>query len=198
MPPAAEIQRSLFGAWRMMTGRADGLRLLDLSADGFWNSFFAIAIALPALAVNWVSIANDLSLDPGMAAGRGAILLRLAMIDLGSWIFPLGALALAARPAGIEDRFVAYVVASNWGSAITVWLMLPPALLRLLFPGAGDAAVLISLLLFGATMVLAWRLTNAAIGRGPGVATAVFAGMFFASLLVFFALEALFGLAPLR
>ena len=198
MPPAAEFQRSLFGAWRMMTGRADGLRLLDLSADGFWNSFFAIAIALPALAVNWVSIANDLSLDPGMAAGRGAILLRLAMIDLGSWIFPLGALALAARPAGIEDRFVAYVVASNWGSAITVWLMLPPALLRLLFPGAGDAAVLISLLLFGATMVLAWRLTNAAIGRGPGVATAVFAGMFFASLLVFFALEALFGLAPLR
>lgn len=198
MPSSDEIQRSLYGAWRMMTGRADGLRLLDLSADGFWTSFFAIVIALPALGVSWISVANDMSLDPTLAAGRGAILLRLAMIDLGSWVFPLGALALAARPGGIEDRFVPYVVASNWGSAITVWLMLPPALLKLLFPSTEELSVLVSLLLFGATMVLGWRLTNAAIGRGPAVASAVFAGMFFASLLVFFALEALLGLAPLR
>ena len=39
----------------------DGLRLLDLSVDGFWNSFFAIVIALPPLAVSWVGAANDLS-----------------------------------------------------------------------------------------------------------------------------------------
>ena len=39
-PPA-----SLTGAWRLMLGKADGLRLLDLSADGFWNSFFAIVVA---------------------------------------------------------------------------------------------------------------------------------------------------------
>ncbi len=32
MPPAEEIQRSLSGAWQMMMGKADGLRLLDLSA----------------------------------------------------------------------------------------------------------------------------------------------------------------------
>ncbi len=61
MPSAEEIQLYLTGAWRMMMGKADGLRLLDLSADGFWNSFFAIVIALPALIVGWVGVANELS-----------------------------------------------------------------------------------------------------------------------------------------
>jgi hypothetical protein len=61
MPSAENIQLYLTGAWRMMLGKADGLRLLDLSADGFWNSFFAIAIALPPLTVSWVGAANELS-----------------------------------------------------------------------------------------------------------------------------------------
>ena len=39
----------------MMLGKPDGLRLLDLSADGFWNSFFAIVGALPALIAGWVT-----------------------------------------------------------------------------------------------------------------------------------------------
>jgi hypothetical protein len=42
MLSADETYASLAGAWRLMLGKADGLRLLDLSADGFRNSFFAI------------------------------------------------------------------------------------------------------------------------------------------------------------
>ena len=49
MPSANEIQAGLTGAWRMMLGRSDGIGLLDLSADGFWNSFFAMIVALPPL-----------------------------------------------------------------------------------------------------------------------------------------------------
>ena len=54
MPSVEDIQQYLTGAWRMMMGKPDGLRLLDISADGFWNSFFAIVVALPALIVGWV------------------------------------------------------------------------------------------------------------------------------------------------
>ncbi|MER9338061.1 hypothetical protein NKJ06_29550, partial [Mesorhizobium sp. M0293] len=54
MLSADETQASLTGAWRLMLGKTDGLRLLDLSADGFWNSFFAIVVAAPALLVGWV------------------------------------------------------------------------------------------------------------------------------------------------
>ncbi len=63
-------------------------------------------------------------------------MLRLAMVDLGAWLLPLVALGLAARSIGIRGRYVHYVVATNWASAIVVWLMLPPSLLRLFAPGA--------------------------------------------------------------
>ncbi|MBZ9861405.1 transporter [Mesorhizobium sp. CA12] len=188
-----ETYASLAGAWRLMFGKADGLRLLDLSADGFWNSFFAIVVAAPALIVGWVGIANEVG-DPDAFAGRLVMLVRLATVDIGSWVLPLVVLALVAPRAGIGGRFVHYVVASNWASAIIAWLMLPSALLRLLLPSASEVSSLVSLALFALSMVLTWRMTNTTIGKGAAVGTAVFIGMFVASLLVLFGLQALLGI----
>lgn len=187
-----ETQSALLGAWRLMLGRADGFRLLDLSADGFWNSFFAIVVALPAMIVSWVGIANEIG-DPDAVAGRFGMLVRLAVIDLGTWVLPLAALAVVGRRAGIGGRFVHYVVASNWASAIVAWLMLPPTLLRLFVPATDQTVSLLSLALFAGTMVLTWRMTNVAIGKGAAAGTAVFVGMFLVSLAVLFALQALLG-----
>ena len=192
MPSAAEIQRYLTGAWRLMTGKSDGLSMLDISADGFWNSFFAIVVAAPALFVGWISMANEIAAEP-LAGSRLSILLRLAAIDISAWILPLAVLAVAAPLAGIGARFVHYVIASNWGSALIIWLMLPAGLLRLVWPSTADFASLLSLGLFGLSMVLTWRLTNVVIARGPAIGTAVFAGMFIASLFVLFLLQAALG-----
>lgn len=194
MPSAENIQLYLTGAWRMMMGRADGLRLLDLSADGFWNSFFAIVVALPALIVGWVGVANELSQLSDDFGGRLSIVVRLAVIDLATWIVPLVALAAAASRAGIADRFVHLVVASNWATAVIAWIMLPPSLLGLFWPAASDAGALLSLVLFIMTMVLSWRMTNVAIGKGPTIATAVFAGMFLVSIAVLLVLQSALGL----
>ncbi|RUT89196.1 transporter, partial [Mesorhizobium sp. USDA-HM6] len=170
MLSADETYASLAGAWRLMFGKADGLRMLDLSADGFWNSFFAIVVAAPALIVGWVGIANEIG-DPNAFAGRLGMLLKLATVDIGSWVLPLVALALVAPRAGIGGRFVHYVVASNWASAIIAWLMLPSALLRLFVSSADEISGLVSLLLFALSMVLTWRMTNATIGKGAAVGT---------------------------
>ena len=130
MPSAEEIQQYLTGAWRMMLGKADGLRLLDLSADGFWNSFFAIVIALPALIVGWVGVANDLGAASRFRRPAVDRCLRLAMIDFARlgrcrwWRLPPS----PSRPAS-PTASSHYVVASNWGSALIAWLMLPPPLL---------------------------------------------------------------------
>jgi hypothetical protein len=194
MPPAEAIQQYLIGAWRLMTGHEDGLGRLDLSADGFWNSFFAIVISLPALIVGWVSVANGLGGES--FAERLAVVLRLAVVDLLAWVVPIAALALVARRFGIGHRFVPYVVASNWGSALFVWMMMPPSVVELLFPDAQDATSLLSLLLFLATMVLSWRLTNAALGLGAVAASWVFGGMFLLSLAVLLVLQSLLGLSP--
>ncbi|RWK64745.1 transporter [Mesorhizobium sp.] len=188
-----ETYASLTGAWRLMLGKPDGLRQLDLSADGFWNSFFAIVVAAPALIVGWVGLANEIG-DPNAFAGRFSMLIRLATVDIGAWVLPLVGLALVAPRAGIGGRFVHYVVASNWASAIIAWMMLPAALIRLFLPSTNEFAVLASLLLFALSMILTWRMTNVAIGRGATVGTAVFAGMFVASLVVLFGLQALLGI----
>ncbi len=193
MLSADETSSSLNGAWRLMLGKADGLRLLDLSADGFWNSFFAIVVAAPAMIVGWVGTANEIG-DPNAFAGRFGMLIRLATIDLSSWLLPLVALALVASRAGIGDRFVHYVVASNWASAITAWIMLPAALIRLFLPPPNALPSTVWLLLFSLSLVLTWRMTNATIGKGPAVGAAVFAGMVAASFAVVFGLVALLGI----
>ena len=194
MPAIEDIQRYLTGVWGMMTGRPDGIRLLDLSADGFWNSFFAIAVALPALFVGWAGVANELGAEPDVFGHPASILLRIALVDVGTWLLPLALLGAVAPLAGIADRFVHYVVASNWASALLIWLMLPAALLRLFAPSLQGVAEMLSLALFVVSMALTWRLTNVALGKGPWIATAVFAGMFVASLVILFVLQGALGL----
>jgi hypothetical protein len=195
MPPSEDIQRQLLGAWQMMLGKRDGIRLLDLSVDGFWNSFFAIIVALPVLVVGWVPLAND-AYGVGSSLGeRLSFILRLAIVDISVWVLPLAALAIVAGFIGVKDRFVPYVVATNWGSALFAWFMLPASLLTLIFPDAADLSVTLSLLIFLGTLVLSWRLTNSALGKGPIVATGVFIGTLFFAILVLFLLQDLLGIA---
>ncbi|WP_309083847.1 transporter [Chelativorans sp.] len=193
MLSGAEVQQYFAGVWRMMLGRPEGLKLLDLSADGFWNSFFAVIVALPPLIVGWVGFANSVP-EAAAVGSRFALLVRLFLIDIGAWILPLVVLAAFARPAGIADRFVHYVVASNWASALFAWLMLLPALLRLFVPQASDLTDGISLVLFLVTLGLSWRLTVVAIGKGAAVGTAVFFAMLVISISVLIALQSVLGL----
>lgn len=188
-----DIQRSLAGAWRLMFGRTDGLRYLDLSIDGFWNSFFAMAIALPPMLLGWISLANDQLAAGTPSASRPAVILAAALVDLAVWLLPLVGLALLARRIGIADRFVAYVVSTNWASAIAVWIMLPVAIVRLLVPSS-EAADVVALVVFIATSIMMWRLTNAALGKGPMVASGVFIGVFAVSVAVFLMLSSALGI----
>lgn len=191
MPSAEEIQSYLVGAWRLMNGKPEAIRMFDLSADGFWNSFYAILIAVPALTVGWATVASEVGDGTG---GRVATVVLLGVIDISTWVLPLVAFAFLSRPLGVGDRFVAYVVAGNWGSALLVWIMLPPALIRLVFPGWQDAATLLSIAVFVVSLALTWRLTNAVIDRGAALATGVFALMLAMSIAVLVTLQGLFGI----
>jgi hypothetical protein len=189
-----DIQRSLAGAWRLMTGRADGLRLLDISADGFWNSFFAIPVALPALAIGWIMAANGIAADGG--GGRLSVVMTLAIVDLSVWVVPVIAFVAVAPQFGLADRVAHLVVAYNWGEALMSWLALPVALVILTFDVGQQTSDALMLFLFIVLTVLGWRLVTTAIGRGLGVGSAVFAGMFVVSLVVLITLERLMGIFP--
>ncbi|HEY5819576.1 MAG TPA: transporter [Mesorhizobium sp.] len=194
MISADEIQAGLTGAWRLMLGKPDGVRLLDLSADGFWNSFFAMLVALPPLFAMWTSLAIDVSPAGAEFGPRLSLLLRLAFIDFAAWVVPLVALAAVASRVGLGDRFVPYTVATNWASGIVAWMTVPPVVLAAIFPAADDAAALLWLPVFVASLILVWRLTNAVLGKGASIATALFAAMIAVSLTVVYGLDFLLGI----
>ena len=195
MPSAENIQLYLTGAWRMMLGKADGLRLLDLSADGFWNSFFAIVIALPPLTVSWVGAANELSQLSADFGSKFSIVARLAVIDLATWILPLIALAVIVSRVGLAERFVHFVVSGNWASALFIWITVPVSLARLIWPLGTETKVLLWFVLIALNLVVSWRVTHVALAKGAAVTTAVFAGMLFLSLVIQGFLMAALGLS---
>ncbi len=139
-------------------------------------------------------LANQIG-DPEAFAGRFGMVISLAAAEIGAWVVPLAGLALIAPRIGIGGRFVPFAVAYNWAMAIAAWISLPAALLTLFLPFTDQMVVLVALVLFLLSEVLIWRLTNASIGRGAAIATAVFTGMLIGSQAVSFGLQVLLGIS---
>ncbi len=196
IPSFDEIQQYLTGTWRMMTGRPDGLDQLDISSDGFWNSFFAIVLVVPVFAVDWVAATNELALATDGLGTRGTIVLRLAIADLTTWLVPIAVLAIVAGPLGIGDRFVHYVIASNWAAVLLNWLLLPISLIDLAGIEEYDTVLaLVLIVLLVVALVLYWRLINAVLQKGAWAATLLFAGMLFAEMFVFYSVRGFLGVS---
>jgi hypothetical protein len=196
MPDWDEIQRYLWGVWRMMTGHADGLDQLDFSEDGFWQSFHAITVSLPPLIVGWIIFANDMIVLRPETGSRLSIMGRVAFVDLASWVLPLVVLAFVVKPLGISKRFSPYVVASNWGTVIGAWLMVPATLVRTLMPGWPSFSTGFGLLLYAAVMVLTYRLTHVALKRSYAWSAAFFVALIAGSLFLMILLQNVLGIAP--
>lgn len=185
-------RQSIRAAIAVMAGRRDALGAFDLSADGFWGSFFAIVMAVPALAIGWVAMARRASALPD-AIAFDRLLAAYAVTDLAAWVVPLVLFAIAAKPLGLGERFVAYTVVTNWGSVPIVWLMLPGAVFDFLGGGESPAGAFVSFVLFGLSMAFTWRMTETAIDRGPWIGTAVFVAMFLAGLGTLAMMQAIVG-----
>ena len=144
MLDADYVQAHLTAAWRIMvTAKGDALARMDITAEGFWRSFWSILLALPPMLLSWVAAAPD------FLAGDGSLsltVLRLGIADLAAWIVPIAGLGAVSGAVGMRRSFAAYVIATNWGSAILVWLAVPPALVRLLASGEPDPSGFLSLM----------------------------------------------------
>ncbi|WP_176036680.1 hypothetical protein [Brucella tritici] len=194
MPSLDDIFRYFWGVWRMMLGRKEGLGYLDISAEGFWTSFFAIAIALPPMFANWVSYAADLTAGRDEAGLRFAIVTRAAVVEIAAWIIPLVIIGLLAKRIGIAKRYAAFVIATNWGSALISWIFAPITLLQLFFPGQLDVATLFAIIMFGISIVLGYRLTFVALQRPHAYTAPFFACTVFGSLFLTVLLQNLLGI----
>ena len=194
MPSLHDIFHYLAGVWQLMTGRRQGLNNLDLSADGFWNSFWAIAVAFPVFLFWWATELGEYGIAAIELSDRLSIVLRLAISDLVSWVLPLFLLVPVVRLAGCSDRFVAIVVGSNWGSALINWMLLPVMILIRFLPASIETASVLGLMLLFIYVGLAWRMFHGLIGGTALQTTVVFGTLLLSEILLSTAMLELLGL----
>lgn len=189
---ADDVARSLRGSWRLMTRGAEALPELDLTRDGFWRSFLAFALMLPAT----IAILAAVRLTAGLPNSAGlftAPALALSVIAaLALTILAVPALLIALRPELTQrPRFTSFVIAWNWSGIVSASLMAIPAAIFAI--GWAPPALAIVQSLFFAVIVLRLRYCVARAVFGPesrSIATTLVA----ASVMLDYGVSRLFGL----
>jgi len=129
--------RHLHGAWRLLRGDEAGLSELDLSTDGFYRSFWAMAAAF-LLAVPGIVADHRAGLafaaqtpDVNFAMPLSVYVVTEIAVFLIGWGVFLWLMMTVARRFGAADRYGAYVIVYNWASLLMVCIGLPLALAQL-------------------------------------------------------------------
>ena len=163
-PPSltADAVRAGRGVLAVMAGDPAWPKRFDLTAAGFWRSFFGPALALPLYVFSSALVTRALmdghpvpaSLLWGAAAAR----------TLEAMAFPL-LIALIARPMRIGAGYGAFVIVTNWAS---LYLDLLLALVSLLALGGHDGLQAFSLLipiLLCLSVFFVWRAGRIALSH---------------------------------
>ena len=174
----------------ILRGDRGALDRMDLSADGFWRSFSAIPLALPAYLLMWLQSARELA-AAGDTRSPGVLVLLQAVIDLAAWIVPLLAAVLALRPMGLSSRLVPFVSVQNW---FGLFLAYPLAIAGALAP-AGDGGVILLLVIFVLILAMLVHVTRVSIG-GSMPASVGLVMLQLAVVLFAFPIYDAMGLAP--
>lgn len=141
------VGRSLSGVMRLSLNDARALQSLEISADGFFRSFAAIALSIPLYVYVVLGQLDAFAGMPPDASGKsvslGAFILVHILFFIGNSVFALIAMAAIARRAKLDDQFVPFVITYNWGTlAIHLAWAVPIALYGIGLVGPADALTL--------------------------------------------------------
>lgn len=163
---ADEVNRSFKGTLDLLNSRSEGLKSFDMSERGFWRSFMAVWLTLPAYIVSLAferlrlgilqpdrSLLDSIWLDLVVGLGHlaGFLALPLAMI----WI---------ARRFRLTQAYVPFVIVTNWISVIGLLVLSVPAMLLLLGWATPELASLFSLAFAVVILRLQWFATKTTLG----------------------------------
>jgi len=167
---ADEVNRSFKGTIDLLNSRVEGLKAFDMSERGFWRSFAAIWLTLPAYIVSLAferlrlgliqpdrTLLDSLWIDVVVALGHvaGFIALPVAMI----WV---------TRAFRLTDRYVPFVIVTNWITVAGLLVLSLPAMLLLLGWATPALASLFALAFSIIVLRLQWFATKATL-RVPGL-----------------------------
>jgi hypothetical protein len=175
----ADFRVGLEAAVALFLGRPGALARFDVSLEGFWRSFAAILLVLPSFAVALIAegsfqIAEMVSRGiPETEFPWGSFAAeRLVALSL-EWVALPVVLALVARRLGIAARFVPFVVARNWGTAVSSALYAVPALLFVAGVLRADVTQILGLVVILVALQYQYRIARQTLAVPPGMAIAV-------------------------
>lgn len=162
----AEIAAGVYGAWLLARRNAAGLNFFDLSERGFFRSFWAAVVVLPAFLVLEI-------LEGSFSGPNGALrplLVQGIAYVIGWTAFPV-VMVHIAEAMGRRQNYIRYIVAYNWSAVIQMMVFLPVALLGFAFPGAGTAMA--GLAVFVLILIYQAYVAHKALDVSPAMAAGV-------------------------
>ena len=197
MPLLDEVLAYIKGLWLLTQGNEEGFRWLDFSESGLWRSFTSMLWCLPAIAVTWASwrLYYLASMPADTPAGL-TFFVKLLAIDVAGWLLPLLLLAALARPLGYAQYLATVVTASNWIAIPFAYAAALPFALTLVLPTSAPFAGLLLYAVFGASVVLQFRLVWMCVGKQTLLAAAMTAIFVLPPMIVGQELQRLLGTLP--
>jgi hypothetical protein len=170
MLSVATIRENVSGAWAVMRGQPEGLARLDLSLDGFWRSFAVVILLIPFIVLALAS-QRELMAASGQAVapiGTGEIALGLVILLVDWFTFPLIFAALA-RPFGLGQRYIPFIVARNWAALIISAIAASVHALNLTGVAPPDLVSILLLVTLGVTVRFAYIIARTTLAAPIGV-----------------------------
>ena len=157
-----EIEQSLAGAVEVVPHGEDALRHFDFSVGGFWRSFTAAIIVLPAAIALYLSDyklwAEEQSALP-LPDLAPFLTLEIVGFCLRWGLFAV-VMAVLCRQFNLSSRFVPFMVVFNWSSVLLAVLLLPPSMLYLLDIVSADVARILNFCAFFAAILYRVRIAE--------------------------------------
>jgi len=171
-----EIERALAGTIKLMKRDSAGLYRFDRTTEGFWRSFWAILLVLPAfvlqVAGQWQFFAAH---RPQAVPDHTWLLINECAALVAYWLLFPAAVLVIARLVGRETRFYAYITAANWSSVITTAVLAAPMALYLAGWATPAHAVIFTFAFVVLMAHFRWYLAKTALEVSGGVAALIVA-----------------------
>jgi hypothetical protein len=174
-----EVASGLYGAWRLARGDVGGIGYINATREGFWHSFWAMAIVAPLFALYLL-----LRADEGSAVAPERFVAVQTISYIVAWfVFPL-IMFYVVRYIDRARRYFAYIAAYNWTMVVQNYVYIPLAIVAELELIPLDLAHFLGFVVLTLVFVYSWFVARASLGVSGLVAAAIATGDFFLSLVL--------------
>lgn len=173
MLDADDVEKSLSASVRLMRQETEVIATYDLSIEGYWRSFGAMFLAVPAFLIvaagQW-----HMTFAPRFAGVVDDALARYLVIQgaafLTAWmVWPMLALEFTRMLGRMRD-YAPYIIAYNWTSVLVHVILAAPMALYLVGWALPTHAFVFTLAFMALIAHFRWFLARAVLGVSSGVA----------------------------